>query len=144
MMGHHPIFFAPGSDSQWTVNRMGRPSQLACTILNPLVDFWPWGHLNTLVYLALINDFEVLQQWVKNACQEIWVKLGIFNRMCISVWQRVKVMLKCRGTIQSIGCRYHMTITCIPAGTGFWTYVDWEFLLIWVLYFLNACDPVTE
>lgn len=49
-------------------------------------------------------------------------------------------MLKCIGTMQSICSRYHMNSTCILTGIGFWTYVDWEFSFIWVLYFLKACN----
>jgi hypothetical protein len=38
------------------------------------LDSWLWGHLKTLVYSAPINDLEVLQQRVENACQDIRVK----------------------------------------------------------------------
>jgi hypothetical protein len=41
--------------------------------------------LLTLVYSAPINDLEVLQQRVGNACQEIQVKPGIFDRVRTSV-----------------------------------------------------------
>jgi hypothetical protein len=36
------------------------------------------------VYSDMINDFEVLQQQVENACQDIQVKPGIFERVCTS------------------------------------------------------------
>jgi hypothetical protein len=46
--------------------------------LNPL-DFWLWGHLNTLVYSAPISDLVVLQQRAENVCQEIRIKPGIIR-----------------------------------------------------------------
>jgi hypothetical protein len=57
--------------------------------LNPL-DFWLWGHLNTLVYSAPINDVEVLQQRVQNACHEIRVEPGIFDRVPNSEGRRAE------------------------------------------------------
>jgi hypothetical protein len=55
--------------------------------LNPL-DFWLLGHLNTWVYSAPIEDLEVLQQRVENACQEIRATPGIFDRVVTSVRRR--------------------------------------------------------
>jgi hypothetical protein len=42
----------------------------------------------------------------------------------------MKVVLKYMRTMQSICCRDHMNIAHISAGIGFWTYVDWDILLI--------------
>jgi hypothetical protein len=64
--------------------------------LNPL-DFWLWGHLKTLVYSALFSDLEVLQQRVKNACQEILVKPGIFDRVRTSVRRRAESCVEMHG-----------------------------------------------
>jgi hypothetical protein len=64
--------------------------------LNPL-GFWLWGHLKTLVYLAPINDLEVLQQRVQNACQEIRVKPGIFDRVRTSVRRRAESCVEMHG-----------------------------------------------
>jgi hypothetical protein len=47
--------------------------------------------------------------------------------------------MKCLGTTQSICCRDHTNIAHVSTGTGFGTYVDWDFLLICVLYPLEAC-----
>jgi hypothetical protein len=57
--------------------------------LNPL-DFWLWGHLKTLVYSESINDLQVLLQWVENACQEIRVKPGIFDRVATCMRRMAK------------------------------------------------------
>jgi hypothetical protein len=43
------------------------------------------GIPKTLVYSAPINDLQVLQQHVENACEEIRVKPGIFDRVRTSV-----------------------------------------------------------
>jgi hypothetical protein len=64
--------------------------------LNPL-DFWLWGYIKTLVYSVLINDLEVLHQWVQNACQEICVQPGIFNKLCTSVWWRAESCVEMHG-----------------------------------------------
>jgi hypothetical protein len=61
--------------------------------LNPL-DFWPYGHLNTSVYSALINDFKVLQQRVENAHHDIRVKPRISDRVYTSVWWRAQNCVK--------------------------------------------------
>jgi hypothetical protein len=87
-----------------------------------------WGHLKTLVYSAAINDFEVLQQRVENACQESRVKPGIFDRLRTSVRRRAGSCLKMHGN--HICCRDHTNIAHISAGICFWTYVDWDFLLV--------------
>jgi hypothetical protein len=64
--------------------------------LNPL-DFWLWGHLKAAVYSAPINDLEVLQQRVENACQEIRVKPEIFYRMRTSVRRRAERCVEMHG-----------------------------------------------
>jgi hypothetical protein len=51
---------------------------------------WLWKHLKTLVYSAPINDLEVLQLRVENACQEIRVKLGIFDGVRTSLRRRAE------------------------------------------------------
>jgi hypothetical protein len=82
-------------DFRWTVNRMWRPSELACTTS---LDFWLWGHLNTSVYSAPISSLGVLQQRVDNACQQIRMKSGIFQqrahscstkswKLCRNAWE---------------------------------------------------------
>lgn len=76
---------APEPDFRWAVDRTQRPSQLSCISPDLNLDFWLWGHLKPLVYSALIDDLDVLQQRVEKACQEIRVKPGIFNGVRISV-----------------------------------------------------------
>jgi hypothetical protein len=61
------------------------------------LDFWLWGHLNILVYSALIDYLEVSHQWVENTCQEIQVKPGIFNRVCTSVRRRAESCVEMHG-----------------------------------------------
>jgi hypothetical protein len=63
---------------QWTGSRSPVNWPARSPDLNPL-DFWLWGQLKTLAYTAPINDLQVLQQQVENACQEIQVKPVIFN-----------------------------------------------------------------
>jgi hypothetical protein len=54
------------------------------------LDVWLWGHLKMLMYSALISNLVVLQQRVENACQEIRVKPGIFDRVRTSVRRRAE------------------------------------------------------
>jgi hypothetical protein len=63
--------------------------------LNPL-NFWLWGHLETLVCSEAINDLEVLTR-VENACQEIRVKPGIFGRVLTSVRRRAEGYVETHG-----------------------------------------------
>jgi hypothetical protein len=64
--------------------------------LNPL-EFWLWGHLKALEYSARINDLEVLLERVENACQEIRVEPGIFDRARISVRRRAASCVDMHG-----------------------------------------------
>jgi hypothetical protein len=64
--------------------------------LNPL-DFWLWGHLKALVYSAPINGLEVLQERVENACREIRVEPGIFDRVHTSVRCRAESYVEMHG-----------------------------------------------
>jgi hypothetical protein len=51
--------------------------------LNAL-NYWPWGHVKTLVSLDTISNLEMLQQWVENTYWEIWVQPRIFESVCSS------------------------------------------------------------
>jgi hypothetical protein len=64
--------------------------------LNPM-EFWLWGRLKTLVYLAPISDLEILQQRAENACQEIRVIPGIFDRVRTSVGRRSESCVEMHG-----------------------------------------------
>jgi hypothetical protein len=55
------------------------------------------GHLKSLVYSAPINDIEVLQQCVENACQEIGVKRGRFDRVRPCVCSRAESCVEMHG-----------------------------------------------
>jgi hypothetical protein len=55
------------------------------------------GTLETLVYSAPINDVQVLQQRVENACQEIRVKPGIPGRVRKSVLRRDESCVEMHG-----------------------------------------------
>jgi hypothetical protein len=107
-------------------------------------DFGLWKYVKTSVYSALIYDLEALQQRAENACREIRVKPEIFDRVRISVWRRavVRVVLKCKGTTNSVCCKDLTNIAHISAGICFWIYVDWEFFCLfqWVLYPITACN----
>jgi hypothetical protein len=112
------------SGEQWTVHWGSVNWPTWSPDINSL-DFWLWRHLKILVYSAPISDTEVLQRWVENGFYEIRVKPGIFEgehtsttkswKLCWNAWEP-----------HSICCRDHTNITNISAGTGFWTYVDWE------------------
>jgi hypothetical protein len=56
------------------------------------MEIWLSEHLKTLVYSAPINDLEVLQQRVENACQEIRVKP--FERVSASMRRRAGICVK--------------------------------------------------
>jgi hypothetical protein len=43
--------------------------------------------------------------------------------------KRLKDMLKCMGTTESICYRNHTNIALISAGTGVCSYVDWDFFV---------------
>jgi hypothetical protein len=88
--------------------------------LNAL-EFLAVGHLKASVYLAPINDLEVLQQRVEYACQKIRVKPEFSTECAPLCAEELKVALKCMGTPQSISCTDHTNIGHISAGTVFWT-----------------------
>jgi hypothetical protein len=101
MMGHHLIFCAFSErttirvfSEQW-VGRRGAVSWPArSSDLNPL-DCWLLGHPKTLVYSAPNSD--LLQHQVENACQEIRVEPGIFDRVSASVRRRADVCGEMQG-----------------------------------------------
>jgi hypothetical protein len=49
------------------------------------------------VYSAPINDFEVLQQRVENAYQEIQVKPGIFDKVRTSLQRKAESCVEIHG-----------------------------------------------
>jgi hypothetical protein len=94
--------------------------------LNPQ-DIWLWRHLKTSVYSAPINDLEVLQQRAENACQEIPVKPGIFDRVRTCVRRRDESLIEIHANhTHRTCCTDHTHIAHISVGTDFWTYVDWD------------------
>ena len=106
-------------DFSSTMSRTWRPNQIACNDRNPL---WLRKHIKTLVYSEPISDVEVqvFQQSVEKACQEIWANPEIYKtaHFCDS---KVKVLLTCMGTKQSICCTGTTSITHISAGSKFCT-----------------------
>jgi hypothetical protein len=64
--------------------------------LNPS-DFWLWGQLKSAVYSARVSDLEVSKQRVENACQEIRVKPGIFDRVRTSVQRGAESCVEMHG-----------------------------------------------
>jgi hypothetical protein len=76
---------------QW-IGRRGKSTGLQ----NPL-SFCLWEHVKALEYSAPINDLEVLQQRVENACKDIRVKPGIFDRVRISEQQAAESCVEMSG-----------------------------------------------
>jgi hypothetical protein len=94
---------APEPDFRWAVDRTLRPNQLAFMI--------SWTQASGFLAVGTPKDssveqgFRGIQQREKNSCQEIRMKLGIFDRVRTSVGRKLKVVLKCMGTTQSTCCR---------------------------------------
>jgi hypothetical protein len=86
------LTFSALSDRTWTrisVNS-GQDREASSTDLHDPMTLITWSfscgrHVKKLVYSTPINDLEVLQQRVENACQDIRVKPCIFDRLCTSV-----------------------------------------------------------
>jgi hypothetical protein len=103
MMGHHLIFSALSHSTRtrlgWTVEAGSGGSvnwPARSPELKPL-DFWLWGHLQTMMYSALINNLEILQQYIENACKESRVKPEIVDRVRTSVRQRAGSCVEMHG-----------------------------------------------
>jgi hypothetical protein len=103
MTGHYLIFSALSRQhlnqtfsEQW-IGRGGPVNWPARSPDRNPLDFWLWRHLKTLVYSAPINDLEGKQQRVQNACQEIRVKPGIFDRVRTSVRRRAENCVEMHG-----------------------------------------------
>jgi uncharacterized membrane protein len=75
-----------------------------------------WGGLKALVYSAPINDLELLQKRIENACREIQVKPEIFGRLLTSVRRRAKSYVEMHGN--PIRSHVHRPQS---ADIGFWT-----------------------
>jgi hypothetical protein len=92
---------------QW----IGRRSRVNWPVWSPALnslELWLWGHAKTLMHSAPINDLEVLQQRVENACQEIRVKPGIFDRVHTSVrWRAESYVEMCGNHTEHLLLRSH-------------------------------------
>jgi hypothetical protein len=64
--------------------------------LNP-VDFYLWGHLNTLVYAAPVDNEGALPHRTVDACQTIRNYPGVFERMWRSLMTRVEACIESHG-----------------------------------------------
>jgi hypothetical protein len=64
--------------------------------LYPL-DFYPWGHLKSLVYAAPVDSEETLYHRIVDACQTIRNYTGIFERMPRSRMRRVEACIESHG-----------------------------------------------
>jgi hypothetical protein len=60
-----------------------------CTNLSPL-NFYVWGNLKTLVYVALIENEETLHQHIFDACQAIENCPRTFWK-CVSPWSDISM-----------------------------------------------------
>jgi hypothetical protein len=93
------------------------------------MDFWLQGHLKILVYLAPINDLQILQQRVENACQKIRVKPEIFDRVRISVRRRAESCSESWEThTYSVCCTDYTNIAHISASITYWTQANCDIL----------------
>jgi hypothetical protein len=61
--------------------------------LNPLY-FYLWGHLNTLVYAAPVDNEETFAHRIVDACQTIRNYPGIFDRMLRSMVRSVEACIE--------------------------------------------------
>jgi hypothetical protein len=64
--------------------------------LDPL-DFYLWGHLETLVYEAPVDSEEALYRRFVDVCQIIRNYPGIYERIRQSMMRRVEACIKSRG-----------------------------------------------
>jgi hypothetical protein len=121
---------------QWIGRRCPVNETARSCDLNPL-DFSLWGHSNTVVYSEPIN---YLQQRVDNACLEMRIKRGIFERICSSVLPRAESW----HTSESHRAPAVETHENLPYLSGHWSLDLWRLGLLcsfkWVLYTLK---PVT-
>jgi hypothetical protein len=128
---------APEPNFQWTVDRMQRPSQLACTI--------SWPQSSAFLAVGTPKDIGVFStsQWLisiramnrENACYKIQLKPGIYDRVHTSVWWRAEGHVEVRGNhIAHLLWRAHELHPCLSRNL---------FLNVsckWVLYTLKACN----
>jgi hypothetical protein len=61
--------------------------------LNPL-DVYPWGHLESLVYAASVDNEEALHHSIVDACQTVRNCRGIFEWMLRFMMRRVEACIK--------------------------------------------------
>lgn len=86
---------------QWIGSRCSFNGPARSSDLNRL-DFWLWGHSNTVVYSELVN---YLQQRVDNACLEMRIKRGILERNAVLCYRESKVVLIYMGITEGTCCR---------------------------------------
>lgn len=60
------------------------------------LDLWWWGHLKTCIFSA-DQWLRGIKQWAENTNQEIWVKPGIFDRVCTSFEWRDESCVEMHG-----------------------------------------------
>jgi hypothetical protein len=76
--------------------------------LNAL-DFYLWGHLNTLVYAAPVDNEETLHHRIVDACQTIRNYPRIFERMRRSTMRRVEARTESHGLFSDITHKIHVS-----------------------------------
>jgi hypothetical protein len=64
--------------------------------LNPL-DFYLWGHLQSLVYAAPVDNEDTLHHHIVDACQTISNYSGIFERMQQHMMRHFEVCIESHG-----------------------------------------------
>jgi hypothetical protein len=104
--------------------------------LNPL-DFYPWGHVKSLVYASSVAKKEAIHRRIVDACQTILNYLGIFERMRRSRMRRVEACLESHEDI--LGTYYKCTLSAVTCKL----YVSGH-LPIWIFSLFRCRTSVTE
>jgi hypothetical protein len=84
---YHDVWIGRGGPTAWPPRSPD---------FNPL-DFYLWGHLNSLVYAAPVDNEETLHHRIVDACQTVRNYPGIFVRMRLSIMLRVEACIECHG-----------------------------------------------
>jgi hypothetical protein len=80
---------------QW-IGRGGPTARPCQPDLNPL-DFYLWGHLETLVYAASVDNEEAFHHCIVDACQAVSSYPSIFEQTQESMVRYVKVCIYSHG-----------------------------------------------
>jgi hypothetical protein len=99
-----PAYFSRGVrdvlNNTYHARWIGRGGPTAWPSRSPdfnLLDFYLWGHLDTLVYAAPVDNEWALHHRTVDVCQTIRNYPGIFERMRRSLMRRVEACIESHG-----------------------------------------------